>query len=179
MADSTATAADIATGNLLDWGPTGNPGRCTEPKEYDPENYSNEFLCFAQDLNGDGWTDLVVVGFPGAKTRWLQNPGGGGAWPPHPAVEKTGNESPDWLDVEGMGARSWSSSRQGVAFADPGTTPQAVAGPRHLPARATRARPWAGRWRLNGDGRDDIICPEGWWEGPEKRASRGLSTAPS
>ena len=34
--------------------------------EYDPLNYSHAFQTFADDLNGDGWTDLIVVDWPGA-----------------------------------------------------------------------------------------------------------------
>src|SRR5262245_17739822 len=29
--------------------------------EYDPHNYSHAFQTFADDLNGDGWSDLIVV----------------------------------------------------------------------------------------------------------------------
>ncbi len=34
-------------------------------KEFDPHNYSDSFCNFADDVNGDGRTDLIVVGFPG------------------------------------------------------------------------------------------------------------------
>src|SRR5262245_45245285 len=36
--------------------------------------YSQCFACWADDLNGDGWADLVVVGFPGAPCHWYENP---------------------------------------------------------------------------------------------------------
>ena len=36
-----------------------------EPPTYDPKGYSNSFVNAAQDLNGDGHTDLMVVDFPG------------------------------------------------------------------------------------------------------------------
>ena len=42
--------------------------------EYDPLSYSHAFQTFADDLNGDGWTDLLVVDWPGAMTWWLENP---------------------------------------------------------------------------------------------------------
>src|SRR3954468_16187253 len=44
--------------------------------EYDPLSYSHAFQTFADDLNGDGWTDVIVVDWPGAMTRWLENPRG-------------------------------------------------------------------------------------------------------
>src|SRR5258708_6710723 len=43
-------------------------------EEYDPHGYSNAFMCFADDLNHDGWTDLIVVGFPGRDSNWFENP---------------------------------------------------------------------------------------------------------
>ena len=44
--------------------------------EYDPLNYSHAFQTFADDLNGDGWVDVIVVDWPGAMTYWLENPQG-------------------------------------------------------------------------------------------------------
>ena len=48
--------------------------------------YSANFFTYADDLDGDGWTDLLVLGFPGAKrgTYWFKNPGKGNfnkLWP--------------------------------------------------------------------------------------------------
>ena len=43
-------------------------------EEYDPHDYSHSFCNFADDLNGDGWTDLLVVDFPGQQTWWFEKP---------------------------------------------------------------------------------------------------------
>ena len=40
-------------------------------------SYSECMLCWADDINGDGWTDLIVVDFPGKETWWWENPGPG------------------------------------------------------------------------------------------------------
>ena len=37
-------------------------------------NYSRSFACWAEDLNADGWLDLIVIGFPGAPCHWFENP---------------------------------------------------------------------------------------------------------
>src|SRR5690349_254708 len=33
--------------------------------EFDPHGYSNAFQAFADDINGDGWTDIIHVEWPG------------------------------------------------------------------------------------------------------------------
>src|SRR5262245_20231296 len=44
--------------------------------EYDPKGYSNSFCTFTDDLNHDGWADIIVVDFPGTPTWWFENPRG-------------------------------------------------------------------------------------------------------
>ncbi len=36
--------------------------------------YSNSFANFTHDINGDGWDDFILVGFPGAAFHWYENP---------------------------------------------------------------------------------------------------------
>ncbi|OGD39290.1 MAG: hypothetical protein A2V45_05505 [Candidatus Aminicenantes bacterium RBG_19FT_COMBO_58_17] len=166
---------DIATGNILYLGPDWRPqSMLGSPKEYNPEGYSEEFLCFAEELDGDGWMDLVVVGFPGAKTRWLRNPGHPGEpWREYTAVEKTGNESPDWTDVDNDGHKELLFvSEEGTALARPGVDPTKLWSI-HVIAGTRDPRPGhgLGTGDINGDGRDDIVCPEGFWEAPAAPAS--------
>ena len=65
------------------------------PKEFDPKGYSDAFLTFTGDFNGDGWSDVLYVPFPGQDAYWYENPGAkGGPWKKHLALKNVGNESP-------------------------------------------------------------------------------------
>ena len=76
-------------------------------EEFDPHNYSDAFMCYADDLNHDGWTDLIVIGFPGKETFWYENPKGApGPWKRHLITPVSNNESPAYVDIDGSGQRS-------------------------------------------------------------------------
>jgi hypothetical protein len=137
--------------------------------------YSDYFFSFAHDFNGDGWDDVLTVGFPGVETFWYENPKGApGAWPRHVALDVTDNESPRFTDLNGDGRPDLvcsSKGRYGWAEFDP---------------RNPRA-PW--RWHpvspdnqyhkfthglgvgdVNGDGKMDLLEKDGWWEQPASLA---------
>ena len=56
-----------------------------------PNNaYSDNFLTYTWDFNGDGWTDVLVLGFPGAESWWFENPQGKDQlWRRHTAIDVT------------------------------------------------------------------------------------------
>src|SRR5207244_8560846 len=43
---------------------------------YDPLGYSENFFAFTYDLNQDGWTDILIVGFPRKEPVWSETPTG-------------------------------------------------------------------------------------------------------
>lgn len=153
--------------------------------EVDPHAYSRSFQTFADDLNGDGWTDIIVVEFPGDVTTWLENPKkADAAWPKHMLTRVTNNESPQYVDVDGDGKRDL------LAAFSP--DPANVDGPQKRMTFMSRKQdanePWTilavsaagapgtnrfshgvGLGDINKDGRDDVIIPQGWWEAPENR----------
>ena len=46
------------------------------PKAFDPKAYSDVFITFTGDFNGDGWPDVLYLPFPGAEAYWYENPAG-------------------------------------------------------------------------------------------------------
>lgn len=157
-----------------------------QAREFDPLKYSQCFQAFADDLNADGWLDLVVVEYPGKDTVWLENPQGAARpWARHVMVGVTNNESPTYVDVDG--------DRRAELVCGTAPTPETADGPDKVFAIARRGAepeaPWTvtaiseknvdmarkffhglGLGDLNGDGRTDVVTPAGWWQAPESPA---------
>src|SRR5438552_2751078 len=69
-------------------------------------NYSDNFFAFTYDFNKDGWTDILIIGFPGQDASWYENPGKQGTksnqhWFRHKAFDVVDNESPTVGDLTG------------------------------------------------------------------------------
>ena len=56
--------------------------------------YADNFFAFTYDFNSDGWSDILIIGFPGQFSSWYENPRGKeGHWPRHVVLNITDNES--------------------------------------------------------------------------------------
>lgn len=148
------------------------------------KGYSQSFVNMAHDIDGDGWTDVIIVGFPGEPFHWYRNPGAGtdDHWKEHVVWSSICNESPEFEDLDGDG-------KPEIVF---GSQPEATLGFVKLPAKEDAAKKWAfngigtkgkpkangtfkyyhglGVGDLNNDGRKDVLIPHGWWEAPAKSA---------
>lgn len=163
--------------------PSGSGALLGSPPHYDPKGYSNSFCNFAEDVNHDGWTDLIVVDFPGTPTWWFENPQGSQQpWAKHLCTPVTNNESPDYLDVNGDGQRELIAGfspdpgqpdgpERQMAFMTPDSDP---AKEWHRHAISVKAAPGTRRYShglgvgdVNGDRANDVVVADGWWEMPK------------
>lgn len=172
---------DIAAGSVWFAAPDWKMHSIREkPDEFDPRNYSNSFCNYAEDVNGDGRLDLIVVDFPGAQTWWFENPGQtGGPWKRHECVSVTNNESPAYLDANGDGRRELLFGMEDgrLGFAEPAADPAVPWRKRgftqYKAPGSARFAHGLGVGDVNQDGRLDVIVPQGWWEAPPQFASHG------
>lgn len=137
--------------------------------------YSECFLTFTYDFNDDGWTDILVYGFPGKEAAWYENPKGReGHWQRHVIFDVLDNESPGFIDLTGDGKPEiLCCSRGYIGYAQ---------GDWRHPAAPWTFHPISpkGDWQrfthglgagdVNGDGRIDILEKGGWWEQPPSLA---------
>jgi len=138
-------------------------------------NYSESFACWAEDLNGDGWPDVIVIPFPGKACHWYENPQGKpGPWKEHEIWPSACNETPQYADLFGNGKRvlimGWQppgKEDQGqMAWFTPGKDPTQTweMHPISEPSEPGKEIPGTRRFShglgigdLNGDGRLDVI----------------------
>jgi FG-GAP-like repeat len=150
--------------------------------------YSHSFADWAYDLNGDGWTDLICIDFPGIPCYWFENPKNQeGDWKKHEIWHSAANETPQFLDVTGDGKPEliMASETEGmVGYLEIPAGDKVyekwtftAVSPEKLAIGAHRYYHGLGVGDVNKDGRLDIVIPHGWWEGPEKeKLGQGLWT---
>lgn len=146
----------------------------TDAKAVDPEAYSNFFFIYTGDFNGDGWTDILAVGFPGRDAHWFENPKNReGHWKKTLVTATVGNESPVLVDINGdkqpellcvqnglVGYLSYDVKKPYEPWVfHPISSPQ---------DNLKNTGHGLGYGDINGNGRLDIVVSEGWFEAPDK-----------
>jgi len=189
---------DVTAGNMIWYGPdfarradftppADNPGGPNKTP-YDPaKGYSDYFLAYAHDFNGDGWADILVFGFPGDPALLYLNPQGKeGHWEKHAIFDVADGESPDLKDVTGDGkpellvhssdVEKPKNAQQGgqLGFAEiDWQNPLGKARFRAITPKSPendkkyfRYTHGYGAGDVNKDGRIDILTKDGWFEQP-------------
>ena len=135
------------------------------------DDYSNLPL----DVNADGWMDLISVNYRSKKIYWIEHPGKSlGPWKTHLIATPGSSETGRLVDVNGDGvddllpngtsyAAWWQLDREkNKSFNQP------FRWVRHaLPEKV--AAHGIGFGDIDGDGRKDIVTPNGWFRTLENR----------
>lgn len=128
---------DVLAGEVWYEAPDWKMHEIQKPGDYKDGagGYSHTFACWTEDLNKDGWDDLIVIDFPGAPCYWLENPKNQpGHWKKHIIWHSACNETPLYTDLLGNGKRvlvmGWQpkgKDNEGqMAYFTPGSDPTAL-----------------------------------------------------
>ncbi len=157
-----------------------------KPNSFDIKTYGDTFMNWAEDVDGDGRQDLIVVDFPGKQTWWFQNPGHASKepWKRNVVVQQTNDESPLYVDGDGDGQRGlvYGDAANRLSIARPQANPLlewkaiTISGPDDV--KVEKFYHGLGVGDINKDGRNDVIVPGGWSEQPAAGGEWTFHAAP-
>jgi len=168
---------DVIAGNFWYEAPDWVPHEIQPSQRFDgATGYSNSFMNFTADINKDGYPDQILIGFPGDKCLWRENPGNNtGYWKEHVIWNSACNESATFVDLLGNKKpvpvfphdEKFMAWYEQTADANKPFTPHIVSEEKQ--PGVNRFSHGLGVGDVNGDGRMDIITNEGYYEAPADR----------
>jgi hypothetical protein len=156
--------------------------------QYDgSKGYSQTFVNFAQDVNGDGWVDSIIIGMPGEPCRWYENPKDKpGHWKERIVANSACNETPLFADLLGTGRNVLLFAVRPEGLMAWFSVPKDLDGLWDMHVIAGPNAPGTDRYShglgvgdINGDGRNDVLITEGWWEAPQDRGQTNWKFHPA
>jgi hypothetical protein len=136
-------------------------------------NYIDDLSTVPLDIDEDGHVDLVTVGWFSKKVAWWKNPGStGGAWQEHTIDTGFPVEFAELVDLDNDGKKEevlpeFGDMKAPLAWYERdhhGGVTKHIVSPRSYGHGI-------GAGDVNGDGRNDILTPEGWLEAPKDSRS--------
>jgi hypothetical protein len=172
---------DIIAGYFWFEAPNWDRHELSPSKIYDPrKEYSQSFLNLGMDVNLDGWDDVVIIDYPGTPAYWFENPKNQEVpWEKHIIADSLGiaNESPGFIDINGDGRLDilcGDADKKQIVWLQAPTKPGEEDWAVHAISKegvdgTDRYSHGIGYGDINGDGINDVVIIQGWFEGkPEE-----------
>jgi hypothetical protein len=132
--------------------------------------YMNCFSNIPLDVNGDEFTDFITCSYFDQNIGWVENPGKTGATWTYHEIDKPGhNEAAVRIDLDGDGIGDFlPNSVEAVVWYGIEKDGKGYKFTRHQPSKGIKGANGhgVGTGDMNGDGRLDILTPNGWFESP-------------
>ena len=135
-----------------------------------PKNrgYANSFFSFSFDFNNDGWLDILAWGLPGRPATIYENPKNKkGHWNAYKIFPSVGHESPVFGDINKDGQPELLCVYKGKVGYAQWNKAKPYEQWQWVPIGGYRNAHGLGFGDINGDGKNDIIFADGWWENPK------------
>ncbi len=165
-------ALDVASGPYVWHGPTFVTATAFRaPIVFSTGGYADAFFAFADDVDGDGWIDVVEVGLPNSAAHWYRNDqGAGGPWERHLLWPAVGSEAPTMVDLDADGQQELVLfTGMQIAWLERDVANPTSPWQLHTIASLQAVGPAVhglGTGDVDGDGRLDVLVSTGWLEQP-------------
>lgn len=140
--------------------------------------YTDNFLNYVYDFNGDGWNDYLKINFNGAYL-YVNPKGESRYWDMYEvAGQGVSSETTQLGDLDGDGKPELllsvgSGVNRQIAYLKPGADPAEKWKLIPVSDKGDWGGHGYGHGDINGDGKTDIVQGSGWWEQPAAGAASG------